>query len=163
VLIHAAAGGVGTFALQLARWKGARVLATTSAANADHVRSLGADEVIDYRATPFESVARGVDLVLDLVGGETQKRSFAVLKPGGRLVSAVQPPPEEESARHKVHAVWFHMRPSTQGLLRLAELLDAGTVRTAVSHAYQLARARDAWRQILTGHTRGKIVLEVRV
>ncbi|MDB5306151.1 MAG: hypothetical protein JWO38_353 [Gemmataceae bacterium] len=163
VLIHAAAGGVGTFAVQLAHWKGARVLATASAANAEYVRSLGADEVIDYRATPFESAARDVDLVFDLVGGETQKRSFAVLKPGGRLVSAVQPPSEEEAARHKVDAMVFRMQASTQGLVRLAELLDGGTIRTVVTHTYPLAQAQDAWRQVMSGHTRGKIVLEVRV
>jgi NADPH:quinone reductase-like Zn-dependent oxidoreductase len=162
VLIHAAAGGVGTFAVQLAHWKCARVLATASAANAEYVRSLGADEVIDYRATPFESVARDLDLLLDLVGGETQRRSFAVLKPGGRLVSAVQPPPGEEAARHNVRAVVFHMHPSTQSLEQLAELLDAGTLRTVVTHTYPLMQAQDAWRQILSGHTRGKIVLEVR-
>jgi NADPH:quinone reductase-like Zn-dependent oxidoreductase len=161
VLIHAAAGGVGTFAVQLAHWKGARVLATASVANAEYVRSLGANDVIDYEAMRFESVARNVDLVLDLVGGEVQKRSFAVLKPGGRLVSAVQPP-EDEAARHKVHAVWFGMRPSTQGLVRLAELLDAGTIRTVVTHTYPVAHADEAWRQITSRHTRGKIVLEVR-
>ena len=161
VLIHAASGGVGTFAVQLAHWKGARVLATASPANVEYVRSLGADQVIDYRTTPFESVARDVDLVLDLVGGETQKRSFAVLKPGGRLISALQPPSLEEAARHKVHAAVFHMHPSPQGLLRLAELLDAGTIRTAVTHVYPLAQAQDAWRQSMSSHTRGKLVLEV--
>jgi NADPH:quinone reductase-like Zn-dependent oxidoreductase len=163
VLIHAAAGGVGTFAVQLAHWKGARVLGTTSASNIDFVGSLGADQVIDYGATPFESVAKDVDLVLDLVGGETQKRSLSVLRAGGRLVSAVQPPSQEEVARHKVEATMFHMQPSTQGLLRLGELLDAGTIRTVVTHTYPLAQAHEAWRHIMSGHTRGKIVLEVRV
>ena len=144
VLIHAAAGGVGTFAVQLAHWKGARVLGTASADHADYIRSLGADEVIDYRSTPFESVVRDVDLVLDLVGGETQKRSFAVLKPGGRLVSALQPPSEDEATRHKVHSVVFHMQPSTKGLAMLSELLDAGTIRTVVTNTFPLAKAADA-------------------
>lgn len=162
MLIHAAAGGVGTFAVQFAHWKGARVLATASASQAEFVRSLGADEVIDYRSTPFESVARGVDLVLDLVGGETRKRSFAVLKASGRLISAVEPL-SEDAAQHIVHAAVFHMQPSTQGLVRLAELLDVGMIRTVVTHTYPLAQAREAWRQIMAGHTRGKIVLEVRV
>jgi NADPH:quinone reductase-like Zn-dependent oxidoreductase len=161
VLVHAAAGGVGTFAVQLAHWKGARVLATASAANAEFVRSLGADQVIDYRATPFDSVAKDVDLVLDLVGGETQQRSFRVLKPGGYLVSAVQPPAQEEAARHKVHALMMRMQASTKGLTQLAELLDAGTIRTVVTHTYPLAQAQEAWRQIMSGHTRGKIVLRV--
>jgi NADPH:quinone reductase-like Zn-dependent oxidoreductase len=163
VLIHGAAGGVGTFAVQLAHWKGARVLATGSAANADYLRSLGADQAIDYQSTPFESVAKDVDLVLDLVGGETQQRSFGVLKPGGYLISTVQPPSQEEAARHKVHAMMMRMQPSTKGLVQLAELLDAGTIRTVVTHTYPLAQAQDAWRQIMSGHTRGKIVLQVVV
>lgn len=162
VLIHASAGGVGSFAVQLARWKGARVLATASKGHAEYVRSLGADEVIDYQATPFESVARNVDLVLDLVGGETQARSLATLRPGGRLVSALQPPSAEEAARHKVNAIGFHMQPSSEGLARLAQLLNDGTIRTAVTHTYPLEQAHSAWRQIMSGHTRGKIVLEVR-
>jgi len=161
VLIHAAAGGVGTFAIQLARWKGARVLATASAANAEYVRGLGADQVIDYKATRFESVAKDVDLVLDLAGGETQKRSFAVLRPGGYLVSTVQPPSQEEAAKHKVPALMMRMQASTKLLVQLAELMEARTIRTVVTKAYPLARAQDAWRNHMSGHTRGKVVLEV--
>jgi NADPH:quinone reductase-like Zn-dependent oxidoreductase len=161
VLIHAAAGGVGTFAVQLAHWKGARVLATASAANAEYIRGLGADQAIDYKATPFESVAKNVDLVLDLAGGETQQRSFGVLKPGGRLVSTVQPPSKEEAARHQVQATMMGMKASAALLAQLAALLDAGTIRTVVTHTYPLAQAQEAWRQMLSGHTRGKIVLQV--
>jgi NADPH:quinone reductase-like Zn-dependent oxidoreductase len=101
---------VGIFAVQLAHWKGAKVLATGSASNADFLRSLGADLAIDYKATPFESVAKDVDLVLDLIGGETQRRSFGVLKPGGALVAAAQPPSEQDAARHKVRAVMMRMQ-----------------------------------------------------
>jgi NADPH:quinone reductase-like Zn-dependent oxidoreductase len=161
VLIHAAAGGVGTFAVQLAKWKGARVLATGSADNAEYLRSLGADQAIDYRATPFESVARDVDLVLDLVGGETQTRSFGVLKPGGRLVSTVQEPAQEEAARHKVVAKRFTMSPSTDNLKHLAELLDSGAIRPVVTSTYRLSETSEAWSQQMSGHTRGKGVLEV--
>lgn len=161
VLIHAAAGGVGTFAVQLAHWKGARVLATTSADNADYVRSLGADTVIDYKATPFESVARNVDLVFDLIGGDTQRRSFAVLKPGGRLVATAQPPSAEEAANHKVEAKMMQMKAATSNLKQLAELLDAGSVKTTIAKTYSLAKAREAWAEIMSGRTRGKIVLEV--
>jgi len=161
VLIHAAAGGVGTFAVQLAHWKGARVLATASADNADYVRSLGADTVIDYKATPFESVARNVDLVFDLIGGDTQRRSFAVLKPGGRLVATAQPPSAEEAANHKVEAKMMQMKAATSNLKQLAELLDAGSVKTTVAKTYSLAKAREAWIEIMSAHTRGKIVLEV--
>lgn len=161
VLIHGASGGVGMFAVQLAHWKGAKVLATASASNLDFVRSLGADTAIDYKATPFESVAKNVDLVLDLIGGETQHRSFGVLKPGGALIATAQPPSEQEAARHKVRATMVRMQASAKNLTELAKLLDAGTIKTIVSKKYPLAQARSAWRDILTGHTRGKIVLEV--
>jgi NADPH:quinone reductase-like Zn-dependent oxidoreductase len=161
VLIHAAAGGVGTFAVQLARWKGARVLATGSAANADYLRSLGADQTIDYRATPFESIAADVDLVLDLLGGETQQRSFGVLKPGGRLVSTVQPPSQEEAAQRKVQTTMLGMQPSSDLLRQLAELLTAGSLRPVVTKTYPLSQAPDAWSYLLSGHLRGKAVLEI--
>jgi NADPH:quinone reductase-like Zn-dependent oxidoreductase len=161
VLIHAAAGGVGSFAVQLAHWKGARVLATASASNADYLRSLGADIVIDYKATPFESVAKDIDLVFDLVGGQTQARSFAVLKPGGRLVATSQPPPQDQAAQHKITATMMEMQASTQNLKQLANLLDAGVIRAVVSKTFPLAEAATAWRQMLGGHTRGKTVLEV--
>jgi NADPH:quinone reductase-like Zn-dependent oxidoreductase len=161
VLIHAAAGGVGSFAVQLAHWKGAKVLATASAANADYVRSLGADSVIDYKATPFESVAKNVDLVFDLLGGDTQRRSYGVLKPGGRLVATSQPPSEEEAAKHKVQATMMQMKAAATNLTQLTELLDAGKIKTLVSKTYPLAKAHDAWTEMISGHTRGKTVLEV--
>jgi len=161
VLIHGAAGGVGTFAVQLAHWKGAKVLATGSPSNADYLRSLGADTVIDYKATPFETVAKNVDLVLEMIGGDTQRRSFGVLKPGGRLVATAQPPSAEEATRHKVEANMMSMKASTENLRKLAELIDAGKLKTLVGKTYPLAQAREAWTEIMSGHTRGKIVLEV--
>jgi NADPH:quinone reductase-like Zn-dependent oxidoreductase len=161
VLIHGAAGGVGTFAVQLAHWKGARVLATGSADSIEYLRSLGADQVIDYRATPFESVIKGVDVVLDLVGGETQKRSYDVIKPNGRLVSTVQPPAQDEASKHKVSATFFSMQPSDKGLNQLADLLGSGALKTVVTKRYPLANTAEAWKQQMSGHSRGKIVLEV--
>jgi NADPH:quinone reductase-like Zn-dependent oxidoreductase len=161
VLIHSAAGGVGTFAVQLAHWKGGRVLSTGSADNADYLRSLGADQVIDYRATPFKSVAREADLVFDLLGGEYQKRSFSVLKPGGLLVSTVQPPSQEEAARHKVEATFMGMQPSSVTLKQLADLLEAGAIRPVVTKTFPLSHAQDAWKYQMSGHTRGKVVLEI--
>jgi NADPH:quinone reductase-like Zn-dependent oxidoreductase len=161
VLVHAAAGGVGSIAVQLAHWKGARVLGTGTAANADYLRSLGADQAIDYRATSFESVAVDVDLVLDLIGGETQQRSFGVLKPGGRLVSTVQPPSQEEAARRQVQATFMGMQPSAEVLRQLAELLEAGAIRTVVSKTYPLSQAQDAWTYQMSGRTPGKVVLEI--
>jgi NADPH:quinone reductase-like Zn-dependent oxidoreductase len=161
VLIHAAAGGVGTFAVMLAHWKGARVLATGSADNAEYLRSLGADQPIDYKATKFESVAKDVDLVLDLAGGDTQQRSFGVVKPGGRLVSTVQPPPKDEAARRNVQAMMMQMQPSAKTLTELSGLFDAGIIRTVVTKTYPLAQAAEAWKSQMAGHTRGKVVLTV--
>ncbi|HXY34187.1 MAG TPA: zinc-binding dehydrogenase, partial [Planctomycetaceae bacterium] len=122
---------------------------------------LGADTVIDYKATPFESVAKNVDLVLEMIGGDTQRRSFGVLKPGGRLVATAQPPSAEEATRHKVEANMMSMKASTENLRKLAELIDAGKLKTLVGKTYPLAQAREAWTEIMSGHTRGKIVLEV--
>jgi NADPH:quinone reductase-like Zn-dependent oxidoreductase len=161
VLIHAAAGGVGTFAVQLAHWKGAKVIATASAANADYLKSLGADQVIDYKSTPFDTVVKDVDVVLDLLGGETQTRSFAVLKQGGRLVATSQPPDQELASRHKVSALMMQMKPTAERLKQLAQLLDAGNIRTEVTKTFPLSQAKEAWEYSKSGHTRGKIVLEV--
>ncbi len=161
VLIHAAAGGVGSFAVQLAHWKGAKVIATASAANADYLKSLGADQVIDYKATPFDTVVKDVDLVFDLLGGETQTRSFTVLKQGGRLVATAQPPKQGEAAHYKVRALMMQMKPSTAGLMQLGQLLDAGKLRTEVMNTFPLAHAKEAWEYGQSGHTRGKVVLEV--
>jgi NADPH:quinone reductase-like Zn-dependent oxidoreductase len=161
VLIHAAAGGVGSFAVQLAHWKGARVIATASAANEAYVKSLGADQFVDYKATPFDTVVKDVDVVLDLLGGETQSRSFAVLKLGGRLVATSQPPNQEDAARYNVRAMMMQMKPSADRLRQLAALLDAGKLRTEVTRTFPLAQAREAWEVSKSGHTRGKIVLEV--
>jgi NADPH:quinone reductase-like Zn-dependent oxidoreductase len=161
VLIHAAAGGVGSYAVQLAHWAGARVLATGSASNRDYLTGLGADQVIDYKTTPFESVAKDVDLVLDLLGGDTQKRSFGVLKKHGRLVSTVQPPSQDEAHQHGVRATFFSMKPSSAGLIRLAELIDSGDLKVIVSEVFPLRDAPRAWTESKSGHTRGKIALEV--
>jgi NADPH:quinone reductase-like Zn-dependent oxidoreductase len=158
---HAAAGGVGTFAVQFAHARGARVYATASADNAEFVRGLGADVAIDYRAQRFEDVAKDVDLVLDLLGGETQARSLAVLKPGGRLVSTVQPPPADQAARRNVRAMMMQMKPIAARLAEIGRLIDAGTVRPVVSQVLPLERAAEGWTLSRSGHTRGKIVLAV--
>jgi NADPH:quinone reductase-like Zn-dependent oxidoreductase len=152
---------VGTFAVQIAHWAGARVIATASGANVEIVRSLGADIVIDYKTTNFETVAKDVDVVLDLIGGDTQARSFAVLKPGGYLVATAQPPPADEAQRRGVNAMMMQMQASRERLQKLAELLDSGALRTSVSKTFPLAQAADAWRGAKVGHTRGKMVLEV--
>ncbi|MGO8672010.1 MAG: NADP-dependent oxidoreductase [Capsulimonadaceae bacterium] len=162
VLIHAAAGGVGTFAVQLAQWAGAEVTATGSASNAEFLRSIGADIVVDYKATPFETVVEDMDLVIDLVGGDTQIRSLGVVKPGGALISAVRPPQAEISGRTDIRAEYMSMRAGTRNLDQLANLIDSGVLRVIVTSQYPLLDAAAAWRSAMEGHTRGKAVLVVR-
>ena len=156
VLIHGAAGGVGTFAVQLARWRGARVIGTASAANLDFVRSLGADEVIDYGAQRFEDVARDVDVVFDTVGGETLERSWGVLKSGGRLVTIAAS--GEQTSDERIRAAYFIVEPSRTQLAEIARLIDGGALRPVVGVVFPLAEARQAY-QHKPSH--GKVVLRV--
>jgi NADPH:quinone reductase-like Zn-dependent oxidoreductase len=159
VLIHGAAGGVGHFAVQFARRAGARVLATASARNQEFVSLLGADEVIDYGATRFEDVADDVDVVLDTVGGETQERSFGVLKEQGRLISVVGEPSQGLAAANNVRAQLLIAKPDGELLGRICKMLDLGEVAPTVEVVLPLAEARRAHELIESGHTRGKIVL----
>ncbi len=160
VLIHGAAGGVGVFAVQLAHWRGARVIATASTENVGFVRQLGADEVIDYRTTPFETAARDMDVVFDTVGGATLERSWGVLKSGGRLVTIATP--SETSADPRVRTAFFVMEPNRAQLTEIARLIDAGALRPIVAAVFWLAQAREAYARAQQGHLRGKIVLRVR-
>ena len=159
VLIHAAAGGVGTMAVQLAKWKGARVIGTASASNHEFLKELGADVVIDYNTENFWEKVKDVDVVLDAIGGETQERSWEVLKPGGRLVSILQPPNQEKAREHGVSAMVFLMQRNAEQLGQIARLLEAGTIKAITTHEFPLADAAKAHEQIETKHTRGKIVL----
>ena len=161
VLIHGAAGGVGSFAVQLARWRGAHVIGTASAHNGDFVRKLGADEVIDRGATPFETVARDVDVVLDTVGGTVTERSWSVLRPNGLLVTIVRPPSSEWAAGHTATGVFFIVEPRRAQLNELSRLIDAGTVRPIVEAVLPLNRAREAYERGIKDHPRGKLVLTV--
>ena len=156
VLVHGAAGGVGVFAVQLARWRGATVIGTASAHNAAFVRSLGADEVIDYRAVRFEDVARGIDVVLDTVGGETLDRSWGVLKPGGRLVTIAAS--VEGSPDPRTREAFFIVRPDRGQLDEITRLIDAAQLRPVVDRVFHLARARQAYEH---KPARGKVVLRV--
>ena len=162
VLIHAAAGGVGTYAVQLARWCGARVIATARAENEGLVRELGADEFIDYTAVPFERQVREVDVVLDTVGGETRERSWGVVRRHGVLVTIVGAASPQDAARHHVRGVDFIVKPIRSQLLKIANLVEAGKVRPIVGAAYPLEKAREAFEDGLRGHGRGKRVLQVR-
>src|SRR5262249_55723793 len=156
VLIHGAAGGVGTFAVQLARWRGARVTRTASAVNLDFDRSLGADEVIDYRFERFENVVQDVDVVFDTVGEETLERSWSVLKPGGRLVTVAAS--GEQTTDERIRAAYFIVEPSRTQLAEIARLIDGGALRPVVGVVFPLAEARQAY-QHKPSH--GKVVLRV--
>jgi NADPH:quinone reductase-like Zn-dependent oxidoreductase len=160
VLVHGAAGGVGSFAVQLARWRGAHVIGTASARNVDFVRTLGADEVIDYGATPFEAVVRDADVVLDSIGGAITERSWSVLRPGGLLVTILRQPAEWTAGR-LARGVFFLVEPSRTQLIELSRLIDAGTIRPIVEAVLPLYQAREAYERGIRDHPRGKLVLAV--
>jgi NADPH:quinone reductase-like Zn-dependent oxidoreductase len=161
VLIHAAAGGVGSFAVQLARWKGAHVIGTASKRNHELVRNLVAAETIDYEITRFEDVVHEVDVVFDTIGGDTQKRSWQVLKKGGILVSIVGPPSAEEAAAHGARQAAVFVQPSAVQLTELAKLVDSGRLKPIVETVLPLSEARHAHELSQAGHVRGKMVLKV--
>lgn len=162
VLIHGAAGGVGSFAVQLAKWKGAVVAGTASAGNQAFLRELGVDEPIDYNAGPFEDALEPVDVVFDTIGNDTQARSWKQLKRGGILVSIVSPPSSELADAHGVRSAYVFVQPDAFQLAELAELADRALIIPVVSAVFPLAEARCAQEKNQEGHTRGKIVLDVR-
>ncbi|HLA74733.1 MAG TPA: NADP-dependent oxidoreductase [Gammaproteobacteria bacterium] len=161
VLIHAGAGGVGHYAVQLAHWKGAHVITTTSARNADFVRSLGADEVIDYTVTRFDDVLKDIDVVFDTVGGDVYERSWKVLQKRGVIVSILNQPSAELSEQYGARAAYVFVQPNAEQLTEIAKLIDKGNLRPIVQTVLPLAQARQAHELIEGGHTRGKIVLKV--
>lgn len=161
VLIHGGSGGVGSFAVQIAHARGAKVYATASDKNLAFLKELGADVAIDYKATKFEDVAKDVDVVFDTVGGDTQARSFGVLKKGGIIVSIVGMPDKQKADGAGVRAAGILVKPSATQLEEIAALIDQGKIKPEVSLLLPLAEARKAQEQIATGHTRGKIVLSV--
>jgi NADPH:quinone reductase-like Zn-dependent oxidoreductase len=161
VLIHAAAGGVGHFAVQLAKWKEAKVIGTASAGNENFLRELGADEVIDYRTTKFEEAVQDVDVVLDTLGGDTQQRSWQVLKKGGILVATLGISSPEAAHQHDVRGEGVMVRPDAAQLTQIAALIDAGNLKPAVTTILPLAEAARAHELSQTTHVRGKIVLQV--
>ena len=162
VLIHAGAGGVGHYALQLAHWKGARVITTASARNADFVCALGADEVIDYTSTRFEEAVHDVDLVFDTVGDEVQQRSWPVLKPGGILVSILALTVPDDAEQRGWRSAYVFVQPSASQLAQLAGLIDAGHIKPHVDNVMALNDAAKTHILIQGGHARGKIVLQVK-
>lgn len=161
VLIHGAAGGVGSFAVQLAKWSGATVIATASARNQALLRQLGVDEPIDYEKTRFSDVTRNVDVVIDTIGGDTQQRSLSVLRRGGILVSVAAPPSAGEAAKFGVRAEFLATQPSSSHLTEIAKLVDSGRVKPIVESVLPLSEVRRAHQMSESGHTRGKIALTV--
>ncbi|MCD0450211.1 NADP-dependent oxidoreductase [Actinocorallia sp. API 0066] len=162
VLVHRAAGGVGHLAVQLAKWRGAHVIGTASAAKHEFVRSLGADEVIDYRTTDYTEVLSGLDVVFDLLSYDNGPRSASVLRPGGILVGAISAflgLTPEEAAERGIRLEAVNVRPSAHDLERLTALVADGTVRVHVDAAFALADAVKAYEAIASGSTTGKIVL----
>ncbi|WP_411345733.1 NADP-dependent oxidoreductase [Paenibacillus sp. WLX1005] len=159
VLIHAAAGGVGQFAVQLAKWKGATVIGTASADNVDFVQSLGADQVIDYRSEDFAAIVHDVDLVVDTVGGDTEQRSWGVLKQGGMLVSLVGDPDAEQAAAHGVTAKFNTVFAAREHLLQIVNLIADGTLKVETGRVYPLSQAGAAQQFSEQRRGRGRILL----
>ena len=186
VLIHAGSGGVGTFAIQLAKHLGATVATTTSTANVDWVKRLGADIVIDYKKEDLETILRDYDVVLDTLGGEALEKSLRVLKPGGRLISIAGPPDPDfaeeyglawilrqgirflsyrirkSAKRHHVSYSFLFMRPSGDQLREIAALIDSGSIRPVVDRVFPFESTKDALAYVETGRAKGKVVIKVR-
>jgi NADPH:quinone reductase-like Zn-dependent oxidoreductase len=162
VLIHGGAGNVGAYAVQFARQAGAMVITTASAKDVSYVRSLGGIGVIDYRASRFEEQVKEVDAVIDTVGGEVLDRSYGVVKPGGIIVSAAAPPSREKAEQRGLRATFFLVQVTAERLRNIAELIDAGRLKTEVGEVLWLDEARQA-HEMLEGapHRRGKIVISI--
>jgi NADPH:quinone reductase-like Zn-dependent oxidoreductase len=161
ILIHAGSGGVGHFAIQFAKAKGAYVITTVSGQSVDFARQLGADEVIDYTKHRFENEVKSVDVVFDLIGGETQDRSWSVIKKGGILVSTLTPPSPEKASANGVRGTRYTAEASASELGEISCLIDAGLVKPAIAKTFELSDAASALKMVEQGHTQGKVVLTV--
>jgi NADPH:quinone reductase-like Zn-dependent oxidoreductase len=161
VLIHGGSGGVGTFAVQIAKARGAKVIATASTANQDLLKQLGVDQSIDYTTTKFEDVVKDVDVVLNAVRGDTLARSYGVVKKGGIIVSITGQPDPGELEKHGIRGVGLGAHPDAKVLEELAKLIDTGKITPIVSAVIPLVDVAKAQEQIASRHTRGKIVLKI--
>jgi NADPH:quinone reductase-like Zn-dependent oxidoreductase len=161
VLIHGGAGGVGHFAIQFAKYRRAEVITTVSGDDIEFARELGADEAIDYKNLRFEDIVRDVDMVFDLVGGETQERSWQVLKRNGILVSTLGAPPPQRAEQNKVRAVGYLAQPNAGQLAEIGRLIDQGLVHPRVDTTYTLEQAPEAEERQAQGHVHSKLVLEI--
>jgi NADPH:quinone reductase-like Zn-dependent oxidoreductase len=161
VLVHGAAGGVGSYAVQLAKWKGAHVTGTASADNLQFVRSLGADDLIDYNATRFELVLKDLDAVIDTVGGNLPELSFQVIRSGGIFVTVAARLAEEAGKAQNIRAVNAR-RASADKLKQISELVEGKQLKPVVGPVFSLSEARQAHGLSQTGHGRGRIILQIR-
>jgi NADPH:quinone reductase-like Zn-dependent oxidoreductase len=161
VLIHGGSGGVGSFAIQIAKARGAKVIATASTANQDLLKQLGADVTIDYTKQKFEDVAKDVDVVLDSIGRDTLARSYGVVKKGGIIVSIVARPKDSELDKHGIRGAALSVEPNSEELAEIGKLIDEKKIKVIVSQTFPLSEAKKAQEQVATGHTRGKIVLKI--
>jgi NADPH:quinone reductase-like Zn-dependent oxidoreductase len=161
ILIHGGSGGVGSFAIQIAKARGARAIATASTANQDLLKQLGADVAVDYTKTRFEDVAKDVDAVLDPVGKDTLARSYAVVKKGGIVMSLVARPDPAELEKHGIRGAGISVHPDAGDLTEIAQLIDAGKIKPIVTEVLPLTDAVKAQQQAATHHTRGKVVLRI--
>jgi NADPH:quinone reductase-like Zn-dependent oxidoreductase len=161
VLIHGGSGGVGSFAVQIAKARRAKVIATASTANQDILKQLGVDQAIDYNTTRFEDVVKDVDVVLNAVRGDSLARSYGVVKKGGIIVSITGPPDPAELEKHGIRGLAFSAHPDARVLEELAKLIDSKRITPIVSAVMPLTEVAKAHEQIASTHTRGKIVLKV--
>ena len=161
VLIHGGSVGVGSFAIQIAKARGAKVIATASTANQEFLKQLGADVAIDYTKQKFEDVANDVDVVLDSIGRDTLARSYGVVKKGGIIVSLVARPKQDELQKHGIRGTALNVESTSEQLAKIGERIDARKIKVIVSQTFPLSEAMKAQEQVATGHTRGKIVLKI--
>ena len=162
ILIHGGAGGIGSIAIQLAKYRGAYVATTVRGEAVDFVRGLGADEVLDFQTEAFEARLKGFDAVLDTVGGDTFRRSFAVLKKGGTIVSLLEQPNTGLAAQQGVTAVLQRTEVNTARLDRLSELVRGGILKVHVQRVFPLDQVREAFAVCEQGRRQGKVVLQIR-
>ena len=161
VLIHGAAGGVGNFAVQLAKTRGAYVIGTASAHNHEFLHELGVDEVVDYTSVKFEDQVKDVDVVFDTIGGDTLERSWKVLKSGGHLVSIAGTPSEEKAKANNVKGTYVFVQPNGEQLEKIAVIVDQGKIQIHLEKVFPLQQIKDAHLLSQTGRVKGKIILDL--
>jgi 2-desacetyl-2-hydroxyethyl bacteriochlorophyllide A dehydrogenase len=161
VLIHGGSGGVGSLAVQIAKARGAKVIATASTANQETLKQLGVDQAIDYTQTKFEEQVKDVDVVLDTVGKDTLTRSYEVVKKGGIVVTIAGKPDQAEAEKRGIRVAGMRTEPKAETLEELTKVIEAGKMKPLVSEVLPLSEGAKAQEQVATRHTRGKIVLKV--